>query len=119
MKAAILYSGGKDSNRALHWALNNDLKVICLVTMFPRTADSFMYHTPTLNLVELSARAVGTPLVKDTASGIKEEEVEDLENTLEPLRTECVTSGTLQSTYKKEWDRVNLTNLVMRSHTSL
>nr|MDO8132685.1 TIGR00289 family protein [Candidatus Njordarchaeum guaymaensis] len=101
MKAAILYSGGKDSNRALHWALNNDFEVEYLVTMFPRAADSLMYHTPALNLVELSSKAVGIPLVKGVSSGIKEEEVEDLENTLEPLGTECVVSGALESTYQK------------------
>jgi predicted ATP pyrophosphatase (TIGR00289 family) len=101
MKAAILYSGGKDSNRALHWALNNDLEVRYLVTMFPKRADSFMYHTPALNLVELSSRAVGIPLVKGPTSGIKEEEVEDLEVTLEALDIECVVSGALESTYQK------------------
>jgi diphthine-ammonia ligase len=101
MRAAILYSGGKDSNRALHWALNNALEVKYLVTMFPRTADSYMYHTPALNLVELSSRAVGIPLVKGPTSGIKEEEVEDLENILETLDIECVVSGALESTYQK------------------
>jgi predicted ATP pyrophosphatase (TIGR00289 family) len=101
MKAGILYSGGKDSNRALHWALSNGLEVEFLVTMFPTASDSFMYHTPALNLVELSAKAVEIHLVKGTTSGVKEEEVEDLETTLEPLGIECVVSGALESTYQK------------------
>jgi predicted ATP pyrophosphatase (TIGR00289 family) len=101
MKAAILYSGGKDSNRALQWAVNDGLDVEYLVTMFPMIVDSFMYHTPALNLVDLSSKAVGIPLVKGATSGIKEEEVEDLEVTLEPLDIECVVSGALESTYQK------------------
>jgi diphthine-ammonia ligase len=101
MKAAILYSGGKDSNRALHWALKNGFEVPYLVTMFPRAVDSFMYHTPALNLVELSSKAVEIPLVKGATSGIKEKEVEDLEKTLQPLDVECVVSGALESTYQK------------------
>jgi predicted ATP pyrophosphatase (TIGR00289 family) len=105
LKAAILYSGGKDSNRALHWAINNEFDVRYLVTMFPKNMDSMMYHSPALNLVELQSRAVGIKLVKGDTSGVQNEEVEDLEDVLRRLNAECIVSGALESTYQKE--RVN------------
>jgi diphthine-ammonia ligase len=102
VKVAVLYSGGKDSNRALHWALTHDLIVANLVTMFPETQDSLMYHTPALNLVDLQSRAVDIPLVKGHATGIRvEEEVESLRTTLEPLDIEGIVTGALESTYQK------------------
>ena len=102
MKTAVLYSGGKDSNRALHWALEHGFDVRYLVTMFPKTMDSLMYHTPALNLVELQSQAVEIPLVKGQANGVEvEEEIEGLKNTLRPLDVEGVITGALESTYQK------------------
>lgn len=102
MKVAVLYSGGKDSNRALHWALTHNLRVTHLVTMFPITKDSLMYHTPTLNLVELQSQAIGIQLVKGQTTGVRaEEEVESLKLTLEPLDIEGLVTGALESTYQK------------------
>ncbi len=107
LKVAVLYSGGKDSNRALHWALTQNFDVRYLVTMFPRTKESLMYHTPTLNLVELQSQAIGVPLVKGQTTGVEvEEEVKSLEKTLEPLDVEGVVTGALQSAYQKS--RVDL-----------
>ncbi len=107
MRAAILYSGGKDSNRALHWALRHDFEVKYLVTMFPEKMDSMMYHTPALNVVELQSKAVEIPLIKGKSSGRGNNEVEDLKNTLKPVDVECVISGALESLYqKRRVDRV-------------
>lgn len=102
MKAAVLYSGGKDSNRALHWALNHGFDVKYLVTMFPRTKDSLMYHTPALNLVELQSQALGIQLVMGQTTGVQvEKEVEALKITLRPLDVEAVVTGALESVYQK------------------
>jgi predicted ATP pyrophosphatase (TIGR00289 family) len=102
VKVAILYSGGKDSNRALHWALTRNFDVAYLVTMFPRTKDSLMYHTPALNLVELQSQAVGIPLVKGQTTGVTvEEEVDSLRTTLKSLDIEGVVTGALESVYQK------------------
>ena len=107
MKVAVLYSGGKDSNRALHWALTHKLDVKHLVTMFPSTRDSLMYHTPALNLVELQTQAIGIPLVKGQTTGVTiEEEVDSLRITLKPLDVEGIVTGALESTYQKS--RVDL-----------
>lgn len=102
MKAVVLYSGGKDSNRALHWALKHDFDVKYLVTVFPRTKDSLMYHTPALNLVELQSQSVGIQLAMGQTTGVRiEEEVEALKVTLRPLDVEAVVTGALESVFQK------------------
>jgi predicted ATP pyrophosphatase (TIGR00289 family) len=117
VKAAILYSGGKDSNRALHWALENDFDVRFLVTIFPKTMDSLMFHTPALNLVELQSQAVEIPLAKGHANGVKvEDEVEDLMSALRVLDVEGVITGALESTYQKSRVELVCSSLHLKSY---
>ncbi|NJE85054.1 TIGR00289 family protein [Thermococcus sp. CX2] len=107
MRVAVLYSGGKDSNYALYWALKQGFEVKYLVSMVSEREDSYMYHVPNIHLTELQAKAIGIPLVKGFTSGEKEKEVEDLKEVLEGLRIDGVVAGALASEYqKKRVDRV-------------
>jgi diphthine-ammonia ligase len=107
MRVAVLYSGGKDSNYALYWALKSGFEVKYLVSMVSESNESYMYHIPNIHLTELQAKAVGIPLVKGFTSGKKEKEVEDMKAVLEGLKIDGVVAGALASEYqKKRVDRV-------------
>ena len=107
MRVAVLYSGGKDSNYALYWALKQGFEVKYLVSMVSESDESYMYHVPNIHLTELQAKAIGIPLVKGFTSGEKEEEVEDMKALLEGLKIDGVVAGALASEYqKKRVDRV-------------
>lgn len=107
MRVAVLYSGGKDSNYALYWALKQGFKVKYLVSMVSESDESYMYHVPNIHLTELQAKAIGIPLVKGFTSGEKEKEVEDMKAVLEGLRIDGVVAGALESEYqKRRVDRV-------------
>ncbi len=94
MRVAVLYSGGKDSNYALYWALREGFEVKYLVSMVSERDDSYMYHVPNIGLTELQAKAAGIPLVKGFTSGEKEREVEDLKDVLEGgLNVQGVVAG--------------------------
>ncbi|MFA4719334.1 diphthine--ammonia ligase [Pyrococcus kukulkanii] len=99
---AVLYSGGKDSNYALYWAVKSGLNVKFLVSMVSENEESYMYHTPNINLTDLQARALGIPIVKGFTTGEKEKEVEDLKRVLEGLKIEGVVAGALASRYQRE-----------------
>jgi len=101
MNVAVLYSGGKDSNYALYWAINHGFKVRYLVSMISEREDSYMYHVPNIHLTDLQARSAGIPLVKGFTKGEKEREVGDLKTVLEGLRIEGIVSGALASEYQK------------------
>ncbi|WP_010477331.1 diphthine--ammonia ligase [Thermococcus zilligii] len=102
MRVAVLYSGGKDSNYALYWALKQGFEVKYLLSMVSEREDSYMYHVPNIHLTELQAKAIGIPLVKGFTRGEKEKEVEDMRAVLEGLKIDGVVSGALASEYQKE-----------------
>ena len=102
MRVAVLYSGGKDSNYALYWALKQGFEVKYLVSMVSESDESYMYHVPNIHLTELQAKAIGIPLIKGFTSGEKEKEVEDMKAVLEGLKIDGVVAGALASEYQKQ-----------------
>jgi len=102
VRVAVLISGGKDSALALHRALEQGHEVVSLVTMVPKREDSWMFHYPNVHLTGLFAEAAGIPLLREETSGIKEEELADLNRVLETLRIDGVVSGAIASKYQKK-----------------
>ncbi|WP_456419953.1 diphthine--ammonia ligase [Methanocaldococcus infernus] len=102
MDVAVLYSGGKDSNYALYWAIKNKFNVKYLVNVESENKESYMFHIPNVHLTELSSKAVGIPLVKIYTKGEKEKEVEDLKEGLRELDIDGVVTGAIASKYQKE-----------------
>ena len=102
MRLAALISGGKDGVLALHHAVWEGHEVAYLVAMFPRRADSWMFHVPNVHLTPLISEALGIPLVKGLTSGLKERELEDLKAVLAELDVDGVVSGAVRSRYQKE-----------------
>jgi ABC transporter with metal-binding/Fe-S-binding domain ATP-binding protein len=72
-----------------------------LVTMIPEREDSWMFHYPNINLVDLFAEASGLQLVKGKTKGIKEAELEDLKRLLRKLDVKGVVSGAVSSEYQR------------------
>jgi len=100
-QVAVLFSGGKDSTRTVHWCLENGYEVKYLVSLIPEREDSYMYHYPNIHLVDKLAEAIGIPLVKKSSSGIKEKEVEDMKVVLKGLDVDTVACGGIASNYQK------------------
>lgn len=109
MKVACLFSGGKDSTFTLYWALNQCWDVKCLVSLIPENKESYMFHTPNINLSEMQARALCIPLIKQSTHGEKEKELKDLKKALKIAKDKYeitgVIVGALYSDYQQE--RVN------------
>ena len=100
-KVAVLFSGGKDSTRTIHWCQENGYDIKYLVTLIPEREDSYMYHVPNIHLVGKLAEAIGIPLIKKSSSGIKEKEVEDMKLALKGLNINTVACGGIASNYQK------------------
>ena len=106
LKVAVLFSGGKDSSYATQWSIDQSYTITALVSIFPKRSDSYMYHTPNIQLTRLQAKATGFPHITGHSSGIKEEEVKDLEAAIKPLDIDGLVSGAVASEYQKS--RVDL-----------
>lgn len=118
-KAAALFTGGKDSTRALQIALEEGLDVKHLVTILPQREDSWMYHSAALNVIDLLSEALGIPLIKQPSSGIKEEEVKDLYRALSGLDVKVVVSGVVASLYQRRRIEEVCKRLGLRLYTPL
>ena len=103
MKLGVLFSGGKDSTFALHMAAEHE-QVACLITLVSRNKESYMFHTPNIELTKLQAEALGLPLITWVTEGRKEEELEDLEQAIaEAIRQfqiEGIVTGAVESVYQ-------------------
>ncbi len=104
-RIGALFSGGKDSAYALHWAMLQGMDVSCLITIKPRSKASWMFHRPALEVTRVQAQALGIPQVFIESSGIKEEELKDLRRALEiaikRYGIEGIVAGALLSDYQR------------------
>lgn len=101
MKVAVLFSGGKDSCRTVHFCLQEGHEVKYLVTMIPEREDSWLFHYPNIRLTELSAEAIGITHVTKGTSGRRDEEIKDLRKVLGILDVDAVACGGLFSEYQR------------------
>jgi diphthine-ammonia ligase len=106
VKLGCLFSSGKDSTYALWHMQKAGYPVACLITLRSRNPESYMFHTPAIDVVELQAEAIGLPLIMKETEGKKEEELEDLRHALRKAKRlygiEGVITGALWSNYQKE-----------------
>lgn len=104
MKAAVLFSGGKDSTMAVYKAQEMGWEVEYLVSIHSVNPHSYMFHVPNIHLDVILAEALGIPLVSADTPGNKELELKDLYGILQNLRDRgirAIFSGALSSTYQK------------------
>jgi len=105
MKLGVLFSGGKDSTLALHKAAEKET-VVCLITIQSKNPESYMFHTPNIDLTALQAQALNLPLVVKITEGKKEEELVDLEAAISEAQNqfgiEGIVTGAVESVYQAE-----------------
>lgn len=105
MKVVALFSGGKDSVYAAHYAQQQGYDVVCLLSVVSKNKESYMFHTPNIERCPEQAHSMGLKLYELETEGIKEREVGDLMVMLEALKEmegiEGVVSGALASEYQK------------------
>jgi len=103
MRLGVLFSGGKDSTLALHKAAEKD-EIVCLITVVSENKESYMFHTPNIDVTALQAKAMGLPLIKRVTEGKPEEELKDLEKAIaqavKDFKIEGVVTGAVESIYQ-------------------
>jgi ABC transporter with metal-binding/Fe-S-binding domain ATP-binding protein len=103
-KAAVLFSGGKDSTYAAYLTKKTGYELTCLISLFSQNKESYMFHTPSINQVKKQAKVMGLPLVIKKTAGIKEQELEDLTDIIKQVRDkyhiDTIVTGALHSEYQ-------------------
>jgi ABC transporter with metal-binding/Fe-S-binding domain ATP-binding protein len=99
-----LFSGGKDSTYAA-WVASMRDELACLVTLFPKSEMSYMFHYPNLEWTRLQAESMGILQVTEQTDGVKEEELGDLKKALTIAKNKFelrgIYTGALASVYQK------------------
>jgi len=101
MRLACLFSGGKDSTYALYLILKEGHDVKYLVSVFPESSESYMFHYPMIERTKEQAESIGIKHVIVRTKGEKEKELDDLKKALGKLDIDGLFSGAIASTYQK------------------
>jgi diphthine-ammonia ligase len=103
MRLGVLFSGGKDSTLALHLAAEKE-QVACLITLVSKNPESYMFHTPNIDMTALQAEALGLSLVSVMTAGQKEDELADLKEAILQAKTtfnlDGIVTGAVESVYQ-------------------
>jgi len=106
LRLGVLFSSGKDSNYAMHVMQEQNYSIECLITIKSQNLDSYMFHTPNIDLARLQAEAMEIPLIEEMTMGEKERELDDMKNAIirakEEFDIEGVVTGALYSNYQRE-----------------
>ncbi len=123
MKVAVLYSGGKDSTYALHWAWLQGFRIKVLVSIEPRR-NSYMFHYPGISAVQYQAKALNLPLIY-IRSMEKEPEKEllvlkkALLKAIEEYNVDGIVVGALLSDYQRMRIALVAEELGLKTYTPL
>ncbi len=105
LKAAVLFSGGKDSLYALWVSINQGFEVSCLVTFIPESVKSWVFHYPAVELTKLQAKAMDKPLLARRIADSVHSSLKGLycmlKEAVECFHVDSVVSGVSASSYQK------------------
>ncbi len=101
MKAAVLYSGGKDSTYALYWALQNGYDVKRLLVFIPKR-DSMIFHEIPKGIGKIFEKAIGIPTIEIETKGKDREALELGIKKLSREGIELLITGGLASNFQKK-----------------
>lgn len=106
MKLGVLFSSGKDSCYALYLMQKQGNEISCLITIKSKNKDSFMFHTPAIEMSELQSKAMDIPIMYHETEGEKELELKDLEEAIRKAKDkyaiEGIVTGALYSEYQSD-----------------
>jgi ABC transporter with metal-binding/Fe-S-binding domain ATP-binding protein len=99
-----MFSGGKDSVYAAWRGMQTGLDIACFITLKSSNEESYMFHTPNIDMTRLQSEASGIPLVEQETEGVKEYELEDLTLAIRKAVLEYsidgIITGAIQSVYQ-------------------
>jgi diphthine-ammonia ligase len=105
VRVACLFSGGKDSTYAAYVSVQRGWEIDSLITIRPQDPASMMFHVPNLDMASLQAKAIGVPLVEESADASEAGELDAIARALRRTEADGIAVGAIESDYQHS--RVN------------
>ena len=87
MRLGCLFSGGKDSTYAIYESIRQGHEISCLLTLFPPSNESLLFHFPNVAITPLLAKAIRLPHLVSSVKGTEIKcELEALEGLINQAR---------------------------------
>ena len=106
VRLGALFSSGKDSLYAMYLMHKQGYDINCLISIKSKNPDSYMFHTPNIDLVSLQAQALEIPIIIQETAGEKELELESMEialkEAMKKYKIQGIVTGALFSTYQRD-----------------
>lgn len=106
MKFGVLFSGGKDSTYAAWLAKQDGNELACLLTIFSKNKESYMFHTPAIEFTKKQSELMKLPILIGKTEGEKEKELDDLEKLIKKAvkeyKIEGIVTGAVASNYQAD-----------------
>ena len=107
MKLASLFSGGKDSTYAIYVVKKQGHDVKCLLSVFPKSDESYLLHHPNVKWTKLQSESMNIPQL--SIASISDEIANELtlienllQNAKEQFQIEGLVHGGIQSKFQKD-----------------
>ena len=106
MKLAALFSGGKDSTYSIYKAKQMGHDVRCLITVFPKSANSHLLHFPNIKLTKLQSETLKIPQITSTLkSDESSEEMNVFKTLLEKAKLDFQIDGLVHGGISSEFQK--------------
>ena len=106
MNLAALFSGGKDSTYSIYKAKQMGHDIKCLITVFPKSANSHLLHFPNIELTKLQSETLKIPQITSTSnSDDLSDEMYALEVLIEKARADFQIDGLVHGGISSEFQK--------------
>ncbi len=113
MKLIALFSGGKDSTYAIHWAYLQGFRIEVLVTFVPKKPESWLLHRPFAEFTALQAEAMGLNHRLYYVSGDRDREDEEILTYLRDVVREFNAYGIIIGALLSDYQRMRFARIAM------
>lgn len=96
MRLGCLFSGGKDSTYAIYESMRHGHEISCLLTIFPPSNESLLFHFPNICITPLVAKALRLPQLVSSVRGTDLQcELEAIEGLINQAKSQYHVEGIL------------------------
>ena len=120
MNLAALFSGGKDSTYSIYKAKQMGHDIKCLITIFPKSANSHLLHFPNIELTKLQSETLEIPQITSTSNSDEStEEMDLLEELIEKAKLDFQIDGLVHGGISSEFQKKSFEKICKESNLSI